>query len=138
MLLRYIQKAKITYSRNNFIFRSLIYYKSSNSYRLESNFRPFSCTRSREIVLEALSKIGLNPKLFRLHSLKSGGASSVANAGVPVFKRHGRWRSENVQDGYIKDDLKALLSVSLALGILIPRFSTVSPFFMVALEFSVS
>ena len=64
----------------------------------------------------------------------------MANAGVPdrLFKRHGRWRSENVKDGYIKDDLKALLSVSLALGILIPRFSTVGPFFMVALEFSVS
>ena len=44
MLLRYIQKAKITHSHNNYIFRSLIYYKSSNSYRLESNFRPLSYT----------------------------------------------------------------------------------------------
>ena len=106
-------------SRNIFIFRSLIYYKSSNSYRLKSNFMPLSCTRSRGIVLEALSKIGLNPKIFGLHSLKSGGATSAANAGVPdrLFKRHRRWRSEYVKDGYIKDDLKALLSVSLALGI---------------------
>ena len=119
LLLRYIQKAKITYSRNNFIFRSFIYYKSSNSYRLKSNFMPLSCTRSRGIVLEALSKIGLNLKFFGLHSLISGGATSAANAGVPdrLFKRHRRWRSEYAKDGYIKDDLKALLSVSLALGI---------------------
>ena len=42
-----------------------------------------------------------------------------ANASVPdrLFKRHRRWRSEYAKDGYIKDDLKALLSVSLALGI---------------------
>ena len=76
-------------------------------------------TQDQEIILEALSKIGLNSKLFGLHSLRSGGATSAANAGVPdrVFKRHKRWRSENVKDGYIKDDLKALLSVSSALGI---------------------
>ena len=69
--------------------------------------------------MEGLSKIGLNPKLFGLHSLRSGGATSAANAGVPdrLFKRHGRWRSENAKDYCIKDDLKALLSVSLALGI---------------------
>ena len=80
-----------------------------------------------------------NPKFFGLYSLRSGGATSAANAGVPdrLFKLLGRWRSENVKDGYIKNDLKALLSVSIALGIQIPRFSTVSPFFMVALEFSV-
>ena len=119
MLLRYIQKANITYNRNNYIFRSLIFYKSTKSYRLNSNCRPLSYTRSREIVLEALSKIGLNPKLFGLHSLRSGGATPAANSGVPdkLFKRHGRWRSENAKDGYIKDDLKALLSVSLALRI---------------------
>ena len=119
MMLRYIQKAKITYSHNNYIFRSLIYYKSSNSYRLKSNFRPLSYTRSREIVLEALSKIGLDSKLFGLDSLRSGSATLAANAGVPdrLFKRHGRWGSENAKDGYIKDDLKALLSVSLSLAV---------------------
>ena len=95
MLLRYIQKAKITYSHNNVIFGSYTYYKSSNSYRLKSNFRPLSYTRSREIVLEALSKIGLNPKLFGLHNLRSRGTTSAANASAPyrLFKHHGRWRS---------------------------------------------
>ena len=36
MLLRYIRKAKITYNRNNYIFRSLNYYKSTKSYRLKT------------------------------------------------------------------------------------------------------
>ena len=119
LLLRYFLKAKISYSRNYYIFRSLIYYKFTKSYRLKSNFKRLSCTRSREIVLEALSKIGLNPKLFELHSLRSGEATSAANAGVPyrLFKRHGRCPLENAKNGYIKDDLKALLSVSLASGI---------------------
>ena len=35
----------------------------------------------------------------------------------PIDKRHGRWRSENAKDGHIKDDLKALLSVSLSLRV---------------------
>ena len=72
-----------------------------------------------EIVLEGLKEIGLNPKQFGLHSLRAGGATSAANNGVPdrLFKRHGRWRSENANDGYVKDDLRSLLSVSLSLGI---------------------
>ena len=51
----------------------------------------------RELLLEKLEKIGLNPKQYGLHSLRSGGATAAANAGVPdrLFKRHRRWRREN-------------------------------------------
>jgi len=37
-----------------------------------------------------------------------------ANVGVNdrLFKRHGRWRSDKAEDGYVKDNLEALLSVS--------------------------
>lgn len=53
-------------------------------------------TRVRELLLE---KIGLDKSKYRLHSLQSGGV------GVPDcwFKRHGRWRTENAKDGYVKD-----------------------------------
>jgi len=36
--------------------------------------------------------------------LRSGGVTATANAGVSdrLFKRHGRWKSENANDGYIK------------------------------------
>ena len=73
----------------------------------------------REIVLEKLSELGLDRNLFGLHSLRSGGASAAAGAGVPdrLFKRHGRWRSENAKDGYIKDSLESRLSVSQRIGV---------------------
>ena len=80
--------------------------------------KPLSYSRTREIILEGFKKIGLNPKQFGLHSLGAEGATSAANNGVPdkLFKRHGRWRSKNAKDGYVKDDLRSLLSVSLSLG----------------------
>lgn len=58
--------------------------------------------------MEKLSQIGLDKSKFALHSLRSGGASAAANAGIPDrwFKRHGRWRSENAKDGYVKDKLE--------------------------------
>ena len=34
-----------------------------------------------------------------------------------LFKRHGRWRSENAKDGYVKDSFNDLLFVSKNLGI---------------------
>ena len=78
-----------------------------------------SYTRVREIVLEKLSEFGLDRKQFGLHSLRSGGASTAACAGVPdrLFKRHGRWRSENAKDGYVKDSVENRLSVSKRIGL---------------------
>ena len=119
MLKRYLAKANIRADEDNFIFRSLNYFRSSRQYKLKRTTKPLSYSRTREIVLEGLKKIGLNPKQLGLHSLRAGGATSAANNGVPdrLFKRHGRWRSENAKDGYVKDDLRSLLSVSLSLGI---------------------
>ena len=56
---------------------------------------------------------------FGVHSLRLGGATSAASAGVVdrLFKKHGRWKSENAKDGYVKEDMNAILSVSLNLGI---------------------
>ena len=47
-------------------------------------------------------------------SLRAGGASLAANKGIPdrLFKRHGRWKSDRATDGYVKDNLKMLLSLS--------------------------
>ena len=51
---------------------------------------------------------------YGLHGLRAGGASAAANHGVPdrLFKRHGRWRSENAKDGYVRDELNERLKVS--------------------------
>ena len=64
---------------------------------------------------------GIVPDLLKIgtHSIRSGGASPAANAGISdcLFKRHGRWLSDNAKDGYVKDSLSARLSVSKALEI---------------------
>eukprot|EP00731_Ephydatia_muelleri_P026444 Em0018g544a len=56
--------------------------------------------------------------LRRILSLRAGGATAAANAGVPdrLFKRHGCWRSESAKDGYVKDSVERRLSVSKSLG----------------------
>ena len=62
--------------------------------------------------VENISRIGI-------HSLRSEGATAAARAGVPdrLFQRHGRWRSENVKDGYVEDSLEERLRVTRSLGI---------------------
>ena len=76
-----------------------------------------SYTRTREIVLQALAELVCPKHLFGLHSLRTGDASAAANAVVSdrLFKRHFRWRTDRAKDGYIKDSLESLLSVSKSL-----------------------
>lgn len=54
-----------------------------------------------------LGSLQYNHVDFGLHSLRLGGATLAANLGVPdrLFKQHGQWKSENVQDGYIDDSV---------------------------------
>ena len=118
MLDRYLSMAKINVDSNEFIFRSISYCKSTDDYKLR-NSGAISYTRAREILLEALESVGVDKSLFGLHSLRSGGASAAAAAGIEdrIFKKHGRWMSEKAKDGYIKEDLHARLSVTKNLGI---------------------
>ena len=76
-------------------------------------------SRLRELLLEKISSLGMDPKLFGMHSLPAGGATAAVNAGVPdrLFKRHGRWKSESAKDGYVKDSVESRLEVSKNLGI---------------------
>ena len=70
-------------------------------------------------VLELLANIGLDPKKFGLHSLRSGGASAAANLGetTDYFKKHGRWKPDKVKDSYVHEDIESKLSVSRNLGL---------------------
>ena len=70
-------------------------------------------------MLDKLESIGLDKHKFGVHSLRAGGATAAANAGVPdrLFKRHGRWKSETAKDGYVKDDLAEKLTVTKNIGI---------------------
>ena len=116
LLNRYVQAAGIDLSSAILkFFRTLHFVKSKASYTLRST--GISYTRAQEMILDAFSKLGYPTILFGLHSLRSGGATATANAGVNnrLFKRHGRWRSDEAKDGYVKDNLDALLSVSKSL-----------------------
>ena len=107
--------AEMYVSQDRCLFRATVNSKSGQKLRKAGSV---SYTRMRELVLEKLAALGLDTKQFGLRSLRSGGASAAANAGVPdrMFKRHGRWRSENAKDGYVKDSLQERLSVSQKLG----------------------
>ena len=114
MLKRYLAKANIRADEDNFIFRSLNYFRSCRQYKLKRTMKPLSYSRTSEIVLEGLKKSVLIRSSL-VCSLRAGGASSAANNGVPdrLFKCHGRWRSENAMEILIR----SLLSVLLSLGI---------------------
>ena len=73
----------------------------------------------RELFLGKLSELGLDLKQFGLHTLRAGGATAAAKAGVPdrLFKRHGRWKPESAKDGYVEDSVAARMAVSKSLDL---------------------
>ena len=114
-LAKYANLAKL--KKRQYIFRAVI--RSKNSEKLSPRNRPLSYTRAREVIRNAVERIGLDKSKFATHSLRSGGATAAANLGVPdrLFKRHGRWRSERAKDMYVKDDLRKLLSVTKTMNL---------------------
>ena len=115
----YISKCNLDMNSDSFVFRAVTWYKTSGSYSLKKSNKPLSYSTVRTNLLQLLESIGLNPNRFGTHSLRAGGATAAANNGVNdrLFKRHGRWKSERAKDGYVKDNLLSLLSVSLSLGL---------------------
>ena len=57
--------------------------------------------------------------LFSTHSLRAGGASAAAIAGVAdrLFQRNGRWKPVSAKNGYVEDSLESRLLASNNLGI---------------------
>ena len=90
MLERYFNMASLSQQSKLCIFRGIVASKSGERLRLQGSL---SYTRLRELFLHKLSELGFDAKQFGLHSLRSGGATAAAQAGVPdrLFKRHGRW-----------------------------------------------
>lgn len=119
MLERYIKATNVDLSSSDYIFRSITYLKSKNMHILSKINKPISYTRARELLLDALSEVGLEKEKFGLHSLRSGGVTQAAHNRVPerLLKTHGRWKSDLSKDGYIKENVKNRLSVSLNLNL---------------------
>ena len=53
--------------------------------------------------MDKIAKLGFDPALFGMHSLRAGGATAAVNCGVQdrLLKRHGRWKSESAKDGWV-------------------------------------
>ena len=102
------------------MFRPLSSSKSTSKVRRQG----LSNIRTREIVKDTFKNI-TDVSCISLHSLRAGGATAAANAGIidKIFKRHGRWLSENAKDRYVKDNFQSLLSVSRSLRITEPSRS---------------
>ena len=89
MLERYMHVANISVASptENYLFSQLI--STKDGQKLHDS-AILSYTRARELVLTILESVGLDHKQFSLHSLRAGGASAAANAGVPdrCFKHY--------------------------------------------------
>jgi len=115
MLEAYMRKGNIQAGSEQKLFRGIVTGKME---KLRAT-GGLSHTRMAELLKDKLLDLGFSSKEFSLHSLRSGGATAAAVAGVPdrLFKKHGRWRSENAKDGYVEDSLEQRLSVSRSLGL---------------------
>ena len=102
---------------DHFVFRALP--KCKAGHKLVAINRPVSYSTIREYFKVNFKDIVPDISLFSTHSLRSGGASAAANAGVPdrFFQRHGRWRSVSAKNGYVDDSLGSRLPVSKMLDI---------------------
>jgi len=110
MLERYMCVAKIPAESKLFLFRPNV---GGQTPRHRDSSK-LSHSRLTELLREKLTLLGYPAVEFSLHSLRAGGATAAADAGVPdhIFKRHGRWKSE-----IAKDSLEKRLSVSKGLGL---------------------
>ena len=119
LLERYILMADIDLNSSLPLFRPVRLYKSSNTYKLYGT--KLSYTRCREIFKSCLRDLGLDDKLYGLHSLRSGEATSVVNNSPNLSERllklHGRWKSDCAKDMYILEDTSKRLEITTSLGL---------------------
>ena len=102
---------------SHYIFRPLS--KCRAGHKLVSVNKPISYSSIRDYFKRSFKDIVLDVSQFGTHSLRAGGASAAANAGVQdrLFKCHGRWKTVSAKNGYVADSLGSRLSVSRMLGI---------------------
>ena len=95
---------------SHYVFRAPS--KTRSGHTLVSINKPISYSSVRDYFKSTFA-------LFSTHSLRAGGASAAANAGVAdrLFQRHGRWKSVSAKNGYVEDSLESRLLVSKNLGI---------------------
>ena len=84
--------------------------------RIKTEIIPFALVLSqRSFYGEVFKAIGLDTKLYGLHSFRIGGASAAANDDLPdrVIKKPGRGMSGKAKDTYCREDIQHQLLVTL-------------------------
>ena len=93
-------------------------FKSFNTYKFCRG--KLSYTRCREIFKDCLKELGLDHRLYGLHSLRSGRATCAvrnsSNLSERVLKLHGRWKSDSAKDMYVLEDISKRLQITSQLG----------------------
>ena len=82
--------------------------------------KPVSYNNTLKLFREALCSIGLDGKLYSLHSLRTGALSEAANAenvDKEVLQRHVRWKSPGMVDYYHELSLEKRLKTVRSLSI---------------------
>ena len=120
VLQRFLDLSDIDLCSSLPLFRPLVFHRSSSSYTLTSG--KISYTTCKDILRDTLSLLVYNPNDYGLHSLRSGGITSVVrNNGnsIPerLLKIHGRWKSDSAKDMYVEESLENKLQVAKYLGL---------------------
>ena len=89
MMQRYFFMGHLVHDSQDYLFRGIMHTRSGDCSQKEGSL---SYSRLTELLLEKISSLGMDPKLFGMHSPRAGGATASANAGVHdrLFKWHGR------------------------------------------------
>ena len=97
MLRRYIDLSGADIKSDAFLFKPI--YKSKGVQKLIKKDKSLSYTRTRECILSKLKSVA--PELnLGIHSLRAGGASTIANSDKVddrCLMRHGRWKSHDMK-----------------------------------------
>ena len=120
VLRRYMNLAGIDANSNLPLFRPPVFHRSNTSYTLRDG--KISYTSCREILRGTLKQLGFNPDDYGLHSLRSGGITSVVrnscnSISERLLKLHGRWRTDTAKDMYVEESLDNRLLVTKYLGL---------------------
>ena len=81
---------------------------------MQLNGKPISQTQIRNLMKNVARALGLNPKFYVPHSLRSGRCTDLVRARKPewAIKKWGRWRSDCWFDHYLKMDASDIAKIS--------------------------
>ena len=115
---KFLSKANLDIKTDDQCFLIPRIFKCKKGHKVSKSLG-LSYTRAREIFHEFLKPFKEAGVRYGLHGLRSGGASEAANNGISdrLISKHGRWKSQNARNGYIKDSMKTKLNISKSLGL---------------------